>query len=105
MVVRNKAMVSEENKVNEVVVSNENKVNEVLIGYDNKIDEDMINYGIGMQYCVHIHLINKGDTLYKLSRQYDVKLTDIMRLNPYINVYNLNVGDELLIPVADKKVI
>lgn len=48
----------------------------------------------------HIHVVKAGDTLYKLARQYDVKLFDIMRLNPYVNVYNLQVGDEICIPSA-----
>lgn len=64
--------------------------------YENEHDN------INLNYRVHIHVIEKGDTLYKLARQYDIKLTDIMRLNPYVNVYNLNIGDELLIPGVDK---
>lgn len=48
-----------------------------------------------------IHVIEQGDTLYKLSRLYDVKLIDIMRLNPYVNVYNLQIGDEICIPTVD----
>lgn len=46
----------------------------------------------------YIHVIEPGDTLYKLARKYDVKLFDIMRLNPYVNVYNLQIGDEICIP-------
>lgn len=46
-----------------------------------------------------IHVIEAGDTLYQLARMYDVKLFDIMRLNPYVNVYNLQIGDEICIPV------
>lgn len=46
--------------------------------------------------CVHV--IEAGDTLYKLARKYDVKLFDLMRLNPYVNVYNLQIGDEICIP-------
>ena len=46
----------------------------------------------------YIHVVEAGDTLYKLARKYDVKLFDIMRLNPYVNVYNLQVGDEICIP-------
>lgn len=45
-----------------------------------------------------IHVIKEGDTLYKLAKAYDVKLFDIMRLNPYVNVYNLQIGDEICIP-------
>ncbi len=47
-----------------------------------------------------VHVVQAGDTLYKLARQYDVKLFDIMRLNPYVNVYNLQIGDEICIPSA-----
>ena len=46
--------------------------------------------------------MEQGDTLYMLARRYDVRLYDIMRMNPYVNVYNLNIGDEISIPVADK---
>lgn len=46
----------------------------------------------------YVHVIEKGDTLYSLSKRYDVKLFDIMRLNPYVNVYNLQIGDEICIP-------
>lgn len=48
----------------------------------------------------YVHVVKSGDTLYKLARQYDVKLFDIMRLNPYVNVYNLQVGDEICIPTT-----
>ena len=52
-------------------------------------------------YHQHIHVITKGDTLYLLARKYDVKIMDIIRLNPYINVYNLNIGDEVHIRTTD----
>ncbi|MDE5778480.1 MAG: LysM peptidoglycan-binding domain-containing protein [Lachnospiraceae bacterium] len=48
----------------------------------------------------YVHVIEAGDTLYKLARKYDVKIFDIMRLNPYINVYNLQIGDEICIPTV-----
>ncbi len=46
-----------------------------------------------------IHVVKKGDTLYKLSKIYKVKLCDIISANPYINVYNMQPGDEVCIPV------
>lgn len=46
-----------------------------------------------------IHVVKKGDTLYKLSKLYKVKLSDIISANPYINVYNMQLGDEVCIPV------
>lgn len=48
----------------------------------------------------YVHVVKGGETLYKLAKQYDVKLFDIMRLNPYVNVYNLQIGDEICIPSA-----
>ena len=36
-----------------------------------------------------IHVVKKGDTLYKLSKIYKVKLSEIISANPYINVYNI----------------
>ena len=49
-----------------------------------------------------IHVVEKGDTLYRLSRYYHVSVSDIMYENPYVNIYNLQVGDELCIPVNRK---
>lgn len=47
-----------------------------------------------------IHVIKEGDNLYQLSRQYRVPLALIMRANPYVDVYNLQVGQEICIPVG-----
>lgn len=48
-------------------------------------------------FCIY-HEIKKGDTLYSISRQYNVDLNAIIKANPFINVYNLKVGDEICIP-------
>lgn len=45
-----------------------------------------------------VHKVKEGDTLYRLSKLYGVRLVDIMKENPYVNVYNLQIGDEILIP-------
>ena len=44
------------------------------------------------------HVIQKGDTLYKLSKQYHVKVPALILANPFVNIYNLQVGDEICIP-------
>lgn len=53
-----------------------------------------------MEHRCHgmVHKVVAGDTLYKLSKMYGVRLIDIMKENPYVNVYNLQVGDEICIP-------
>lgn len=45
------------------------------------------------------HVIERGDTLYSLGKRYHVSVSDLMRANPYVNVYNLRIGEELCIPV------
>lgn len=45
-----------------------------------------------------IYVIKKGDTLYSISRKYNVPLAMILRANPYADVYNLKVGDEICVP-------
>ena len=53
-------------------------------------------------YCRGIvHVIKKGDSLYAISKKHNVPLALIMRANPYADVYNLQVGDEICIPVTN----
>ncbi len=47
-----------------------------------------------------IYVVKQGDTLYKISQYHHVSVTDILLANPYVNVYNLQIGDELCIPVG-----
>ena len=49
-------------------------------------------------YICMAHVIRTGDTLYRLSREYGVKMSALMMANPFVDVYNLRVGDELCIP-------
>ncbi len=51
------------------------------------------------EYNCISHVIRQGDTLYSISREYNVPLTLLFRVNPYVDVYNLQIGDELCIPV------
>ena len=47
-----------------------------------------------------VHVIKEGETLYQLSRMYRVPVALILRANPYVDVYNLQVGQEICIPVG-----
>lgn len=54
------------------------------------------------EYCNGMtHTVKQGETLYSLSRQYNVPLAIILRANPYIDVYNLQIGDTICIPVKN----
>ena len=46
-----------------------------------------------------IHEIKEKDTLYKISRFYQIPLNELMEKNPMVDVYNLKIGDKLCIPI------
>ncbi len=53
------------------------------------------------RYCNGmIYVVKKGDTLYGISRQFRVPLALILRANPYVDVYNLQVGTEICVPMG-----
>jgi len=53
------------------------------------------------EYCDGVtHTIKKGDTLYEISRKYNVPLALLLRANPYVDVFNLRVGDTICVPAA-----
>lgn len=46
-----------------------------------------------------IHTIKKGDTFYSLSRMYNVPLILILKANPGLDIYNLQIGEKVCIPI------
>ena len=46
--------------------------------------------------------IKEGDTLYAISRREQMPLEWILRANPYVNVYNLQIGEWICIPGWDQ---
>ena len=45
-----------------------------------------------------VHKVVEGDTMYTIAKMHGVRLIDILKANPYVNVYNLQVGDEICVP-------
>ncbi len=52
-----------------------------------------------MQCRGMLHIVAKGDTLYKIGKKYGAPVSRIMYANPYVDVYNLQEGDEICVPV------
>lgn len=50
-----------------------------------------------------IYVIKDGDTLYGISKKYQLKVKDILSANPYVDIYNLQKEDEICIPVIESK--
>ena len=46
-----------------------------------------------------LHEIKEDDTLYRLSRFYQIDMEELFKKNPNVDVYNLKIGDKLCIPV------
>lgn len=56
-----------------------------------------------MDFCDGImYSIKQGDTLYSISMKYKVPLALLLRANPYVDVYNLQVGETICIPTKRK---
>lgn len=54
----------------------------------------------GMECSGTLHTIAEGDTLYMIAKQYRIPLAVIMRANPNMDPYNLQIGQQLCIPAA-----
>lgn len=48
------------------------------------------------------YTIKSGDTLYGISKKYNVPLALILRANPYVDIYNLQIGSRLCIPLRNQ---
>ncbi len=46
-----------------------------------------------------LHIVKAGDTLYKIGKEHGVPVSRIMYANPYVDIYNLQIGDEICVPV------
>ncbi len=64
------------------------------VAQENKIVEN------GKTYI--LHLVKKGETIYSLSKVYEVEQRDLLNANPDL-IFGLKTGQELKIPVGDVK--
>lgn len=78
---------------------------DIILQYNPNITYDMMIRGltICVPYAINacegeIYTIKSGDTLYKISRAYNVSVRDIMNANLNVDVYNLQVGETICIP-------
>lgn len=45
-----------------------------------------------------VHVIEKGDTLYSIAQKYHTRVRVLLDLNPFVDIYNLQPGEEICIP-------
>jgi hypothetical protein len=66
-----------------------------------KIDGDMAAQEPQAPACRGIlHKVKEGDSLYSISQMHHIPLRELMFANPYVDVYHLQPGDEICVPVA-----
>lgn len=45
-----------------------------------------------------VHVVEPGDTLYGIAQKHHTKVRVLLALNPFVDIYNLQPGDEICIP-------
>ena len=53
---------------------------------------------------VTIHVVQRGETLYRIAVEYGVAVSDLARLNGIVNAGNIQVGQRLLVPTGEQEV-
>lgn len=46
-----------------------------------------------------IYVVKQGDTLYNIAKKYALNINVVMQNNPFLNVFDLKVGDEVCLPL------
>lgn len=63
------------------------------------VEPDVPQDGAGMPMdSAATHVVKEGDTLYLIAKQHKVTLEALMRANPDIDPYNMQIGMEIRIP-------
>ena len=45
-----------------------------------------------------VHVVEPGDTLYGIARKHHTRVRVLLDLNPFVDIYNLQPGDEICVP-------
>ena len=45
-----------------------------------------------------VHVVEPGDTLYSIAKKHHTRVRVLLDLNPFVDIYNLQPGDEICIP-------
>ena len=48
--------------------------------------------------CSYYHVVEPGDTLYDMSKDFGVSVQDIQTANPGVDPYNLQIGQRVKVP-------
>lgn len=52
----------------------------------------------------NVHVVEPGDTLYSIAKMHHTRVRTLLFLNPFVDIYNLQPGEEICIPEEKKPV-
>lgn len=91
--------------VKEITIENPGVTTELRIGQVLKIPSRPASaFGVDTRAEVSdtsMHVIRAGETIYSISRTYDLPVDEIIRENPGIDINDLQVGQQIYIPLKD----
>jgi LysM repeat protein len=56
----------------------------------------------------NIYIVKSGDTVSKIADEYNIPLSELAKLNPQLNLSNINIGDRIIVPtrvIAQQKIV
>ena len=52
-----------------------------------------------------VYAVKKGDTLYSIAQKYHCRVRTLLDLNPFVDIYNLQPGEEICVPMVQKEML
>ncbi|TCT16809.1 LysM domain-containing protein [Natranaerovirga pectinivora] len=88
------------------IAQEHNTTIDILLRINHGLEEDFIPAGVTICVPMDIEIcpgelyeVQEGDRLYEIAERYNLRVIDIIRNNPFIDVYNLMIGTRLCIPI------
>jgi peptidoglycan endopeptidase LytF len=56
----------------------------------------------------NVYIVKSGDTASKIANEYNIPLSELAKLNPQLNLSNINIGDRIIVPTrmaAQQKIV
>lgn len=89
----------------EILIENPGASSDLLIGQVLKIPSDPASaFKVDTRVFregQRTHVLEEGETLYSVSRKYGVTVEEIMQLNPGLDINDIPIGYEILLPAED----
>ena len=52
-----------------------------------------------------VYAVKTGDTLYSIAQRHHCRVRTLLDLNPFVDIYNLQPGEEICVPMVQKEML